>query len=97
MATFITLIDYTEQGIKNIKDAPDRAAAFAEQARALGVTIKDLYWTSGAHDGFLVFEAPDGETASALLLSLAQAGNVSTQTLRAFDRSEMQAIIGKMQ
>jgi uncharacterized protein with GYD domain len=96
MATFIALIDYTEQGIKNIKGAPDRAAAFAEQARAMDVTIKDLYWTSGIHDGFLVFEAPDGETASALLLSLAQAGNVSTHTLRAYDRSEMQTILGKM-
>lgn len=96
MATFVTLVDYTPQGRQTIKQSPDRAAAFVETAKAAGVTVKDLYWTAGAHDGILIFEAPDDRTASALMLSLAQGGNVHTKTLRAYDRPEMLEILSNV-
>ncbi len=96
MATFITLIDYTDQGVQAIRDSPKRAAAFEEQAKAVGVKIKDLYWTYGGHDGVLILDAPDDRTAMTLLLSLAQAGNVRTRTLRAYDRAEFREILGSV-
>ena len=93
MATFIVLIDYTEQGIQRIRDAPKRAAGFAEAAQKLGITVKEVYWTMGSHDGVLILDAPDDQTATKLLLSLAQAGNVRTHTLRAYERSEIESIL----
>ena len=96
MATYIALLDYTEQGIRNIQESPKRADAFGDLAAGLGCTIKDLFWTSGAHDGVLILEAPDDETVSALFLSLGKTGNVRTQTLRAYGRAEMEGIIAKM-
>ena len=96
MATFIALIDYTDQGIGKIKDTTKRSAEFKASVEGLGARVKDIYWTMGAHDGVLVFEAPDDETASAVLLSLAQRGMVRSQVLRAFERPEMETILSKM-
>ena len=95
MATFISLIDYTEQGLRNIKESPKRAGAFIEAARAAGASVKGLYWTIGGHDGVLILEAPDDQTAASILLTLGRAGNVRTQTLRAFDRPEMESILAR--
>ena len=96
MPTYIALIDFTEQGVRNIQDTPKRADAFAATAKKLGVTVKDVYWTTGAHDGLLIVDAPDCKTAAALFLTLGQGGNVRTQTLRAFDRPEIESVLGKM-
>jgi uncharacterized protein with GYD domain len=95
MATFIALIDYTEQGIQAIGESPARAVEFVEQAEQAGVKVKDIYWTHGEHDGVLVFEAPNCKAAAALMLTLARKGNVRTRTLRAFGREEMQEILAK--
>jgi len=95
MGTYITLIDYTEQGARTIAESPDRADAFVEAARASGVTVKDVYWTFGGHDGVLILEAPDDKSVSTLLLSLGRAGNVRTHTLRAYGRTEMKGILRK--
>ena len=95
MATYIVMIDFTEQGARNIKDSPNRELAFAEHAEQAGVTIKEVYWTFGERDGVLIIEGPDDRAMLSLLLSLAQAGNVKTHTLRAFDRSEMEALIAE--
>lgn len=97
MATFITTINFTEQGIQNIKDTGQRAKSFKSAAKKMGVTIKGLYWTLGAFDGAFVFDAPDDETATALMLSLGAQGNVMTKTARAFDAKEMDGILSKMQ
>ena len=96
MATYITLLDYTETGIRSIKDSPKRAEAFTETARSAGIEIRGLYWTVGSHDGVLIYDASDDAAATALMLALTQAGNVRTTTLRAFDRSEMEAILAKV-
>ena len=93
MATFLALINETQEGERKIKDSVDRAAAFREQASAYGAKIKELYWTMGAYDGFVLFEAPDAQTASALLLKLGSRGAVRTQTLQAFDAQEMDGIL----
>ncbi len=96
MATFITLVNFTEQGIRNAKESPSRAAAFAQGAEKLGVTVKDVYWTVGHYDVVAVIEGPDDETITSVLLSLGSQGNVRTESLRAFSAEEMNGIIGKM-
>jgi len=96
MATFITTINYTEQGIQNIRDTAKRANAFKAAAKKMGVKVKSIYWTLGAFDGALVFDAPDDETATALMLSLGAQGNVQTKTARAFDAKEMDAVLSKL-
>ena len=96
MATFISTIKFTEQGVQNIKDTGKRANAFKAVAKKMGVKVKSIYWTLGAFDGALVFDAPDDETATALMLNLGAQGNVQTQTARAFDAKEMDEILSKM-
>jgi len=95
MATYVTMLDYTQKGLDNIKESPRRAAAFRESAAKAGITIKDLYWTTGGHDGVLVMEGPDETAIMALLLTLGRAGNVRTKTLRAYDQAEMKAILDR--
>ena len=94
MATFITTVQFTEQGVKAARDTCDRAAAFRAAARKLGVKVTGLYWTLGAFDGVIVCEAPDEATATAALLHLGSLGNLRTQTARAFDAAEMRKILG---
>lgn len=95
MATFIVLLDYTDQGVRNLKDSPQRADAFNEFAEKRGVSIVGQYWTIGSHDGVLIMEAPSEEKAASVLLHLGASGNVRTTTLRAFDWAEAQEIIGE--
>ena len=94
MATFITTMHFTEQGIKAVRDTCERAAAFKATAKKLGVKVAGIYWTLGAFDGVIVCEAPDEATATAALLHLASLGNIRTQTVRAFNAAEMQKILG---
>lgn len=93
MSTFVTLIRFTSQGISNIQDTTKRAAAVKASARKLGVKVTDIFWTLGPFDGLLIFEAPDEETATALMLQLGSLGNVQTQTSRAFTAAEMDQIL----
>jgi uncharacterized protein with GYD domain len=94
MATFITTTHFTDQGIKAIRDTGKRAEEFKATAKKMGVKVTGLYWTLGAFDSVVVFEAPDEATATAVMLQLASQGNVRTQTARAFDAAEMQKILG---
>lgn len=96
MATYVTLIKFTEKGVNNIKDTCKRAADFKASARKLGLEVKGQYWCLGAYDGIIVFEAADDETATAAMLSLSSLGNVTTQTLRSFTAAEMGKILGKV-
>jgi uncharacterized protein with GYD domain len=93
MATFITTIRFTQQGMANIQDTCRRATAVKAAARKLGAKITDIYWTMGRYDGLLIFEAPDEETATTLMLQLGTKGNVHTQTSRAFTMAEMEKIL----
>ena len=94
MATFITTVQFTEQGIKTVRDTCDRAATFKAAAEKMGVKVAGQYWTLGAFDGVLVLEAPNEETATAALLHLGSLGNTRTQTARAYDPAEMQKVLG---
>ena len=95
MPRYVTLINWTEQGIASFKDTVDRYEAAQQQFEQLGVRFVDVYWTLGEHDIVSVVEAPDDESATAALLALGSAGNVRTKTLRAFSREEMRAVIEK--
>jgi uncharacterized protein with GYD domain len=95
MPRYVTLINWTDQGVAGFKDTVDRYEAFQQQVEELGVQFVDVYWTLGEHDIVTVVEAPDDEAATAALLSLGSAGNVRTKTMRAFSRDEMRAVIDK--
>ena len=95
MATFVSLVNFTDQGIRNFKDSPKRADAFAQLVQKYGGSVKGIWWTLGEYDIVVVTEAPDDETYTAVALQLASLGNVRTQTLRAFDRTELERIIAK--
>jgi uncharacterized protein with GYD domain len=96
MATYILLGNFTEQGIRNVRDSPDRARTVAEMAKKCGVTLKDIYWTLGSYDVAAIFDAADEASMTALGLSIGVAGNVRTQTLRAFSADEMRTLVGRI-
>ena len=96
MATYIVLFNFTEQGIRNIKDSPKRAAAARELAGGFGIEIRDIFWTLGAFDGALLMEAPDDQAATSWALKVGSLGNVRTQTLRAFRANEFENIVAKL-
>ncbi len=95
MPTYVVLVNWTERGIQSFQDSPSRADAVTQLAERLGGSVKDLYWTIGPHDIVGTFEAPDDETMTAIALAIGSQGNVRTTTLRAFDRQEIEGVIGK--
>jgi uncharacterized protein with GYD domain len=96
MATYIVLTNFTEQGIRSVKETTKRADGVKEQARKFGVTAKEFYWTLGSYDVVVMFDAPDDASMTALGLAIGAQGNVRTQTLRAFSRDEMNGILAKL-
>ena len=95
MATFISLLNFTDQGIRNVKDSPERLHAFEVIAEKLGVTMKGAYYTVGEYDMVVITEGAD-EAATAALLKVSSLGNVRSRTLRGFSVEEIKKIIGKM-
>lgn len=93
MEIFVALLDFTDQGIRNLKDSLLRADQFTAMAEEAGARVVSQYWTIGSHDGVLILEAPSGEVAASVLLALGAAGNVRTTTLRAFNWAEAQGLI----
>ena len=96
MATFIVLSHFTDQGIRGVKESPKRAAAFKAAAKKAGVTVKAFYWTLGTYDMVSILEAPNVEAVTAIGLSVGKLGNVRTETLTAFDKTTMDAILKKV-
>lgn len=96
MPTYIVLGNFTDQGIRNVKDSIKREDAFRKACEKQGALVKEVYRTMGRYDLAAIVEAPDDVTASALLYSVGALGNVRTQTLRAFTRQETEAAIAKM-
>jgi uncharacterized protein with GYD domain len=96
MATHIVLIDFTDRGIRNVKQSPERAKAAIAAAEKLGIRVKDVYWTLGAHDAVLVAESPADEAITAWALGLGSLGNLRTQTMRAFTADETNRILAKI-
>jgi len=96
MVRYVILLNFTDQGIRNVKQTVERAKAFKTMMEKLQANVKSLYWTQGPYDLVGTIEAPDEETGMALLLSLGSLGNIRTQTLRAYSSDEMTAILAKM-
>ena len=93
---FVSLVTFTNQGVHSIQQTTERAATFTGLASQSGVEIEQLLWLTGRFDGLMVFNAPDAETASALMLDLARKGNVTTETCQAFDAEEMDRVVAKL-
>jgi len=96
MATYVTLYNFTEQGFRNIKDTVKRAEAARMAGADIGIKLREIVWTQGQYDIIAISEAPDEMAASAFLLNTLKAGNVRTQTLRAYTAAEMEKILQKV-
>ena len=93
MPTYVTLINYTDQGIRNAKDSPDRQRQAEERLQQLGGRFIENYLTMGEYDYVLAWEAPDDETAARFMLALGSSGNVRSKTLKAFPQAQAQDIL----
>jgi uncharacterized protein with GYD domain len=93
MPAYLTLFNWTDQGIRNAKDITTRAQAAREAWEAAGGRFIGIWWTFGQYDGFMVHEAPDDATANRLLLTTGMGGDVRTTTMRAFGEEEIKGII----
>lgn len=96
MPTYIGLFNFTHQGIANVKDSPARLDAAREMLGGLDVTIKDFFLTMGQYDIVAIVEAPDDTAMARAALMNGMAGNVTTETLRAFTEDEYRGIVGSL-
>ncbi len=96
MAKYVSLFQFTEQGVRNVKDMVKRAAAATAEAEKMGIKITEILWTMGAYDLVVLLDAPDDETVSAFSLKIASLGNSKTHTMRAFRREEMEKLLAKI-
>jgi uncharacterized protein with GYD domain len=96
MPTYVTLLKWTDQGIKNVKETVARTEANRQAAEQAGGRLIAYYWTQGSYDVIAISEWPDEESAAAMLLQVGMAGYSRTETLRAFTAEEMQRIFQKM-
>lgn len=93
MPTFISYLNWTEQGIRNVKDAPDRAEAARAAIKNLGGEIKDVYLTTGQYDLLVIVDLPDGDAMAKFALTLGQQGNVRSTTVRGFSEEEFRNFV----
>lgn len=96
MPTYLALLNWTQQGIANVKDSAGRLDAGRKAFKKMGVKLKDTYMTMGRYDLVCVVEAPDDETYARALLWLGSLGNVQTETLKAFSEAEYRKITGSI-
>jgi uncharacterized protein with GYD domain len=96
MPMYIALVNWTDQGVRDLKESPRRAKAFGELARQMGCTVHGIFFTMGRYDITARISAPDDETMSALALKLGQLGNVRTETMRAYTEEEFATIVEKV-
>ena len=82
MPTFVTLAKWTDEGIRNIKDSPNRRQAFEDRITSMGGQVKDAYLVLGEYDLVVVTEVPNDETAAKMALGTGMQGNVRTMTMR---------------
>ncbi len=96
MATFITLLNFTQQGVENIKDGPTRLDQAKKMFSSKGAEIKEFYLVMGQYDAVVITEEPDDSTAAGIRLAVAALGNVSTETMRAFTEKEYRDIVAEL-
>jgi uncharacterized protein with GYD domain len=95
MPTYVSLIHWTDQGIRNYKDTTSRAEDFTKLVENKGGRVRELLWTVGEYDLVAVADFPDDETGTAALLQVGSLGSIRSNTMRAFSADEMTNIIGK--
>jgi uncharacterized protein with GYD domain len=96
MPTYVTLFNWTDQGVRDAKNAPGRFEAAKKLTQSAGGKVLGLYVTMGEYDVVAVIEGPDDETAAAVALSIAAKGNAKTLTMRAFTEQEFAGILKKV-
>jgi uncharacterized protein with GYD domain len=96
MATYVSLLKYTQKGAESIKTVPARIDAARQAAKKVGADIKQIYLVMGRYDVVVISEAPDDETAAKLALATGMQGNVQSETLRAFSESEFKKIVAAL-
>ncbi len=93
MPVYVAIVDWTDQGVKNVRDTVKRADAFIDAARKINCKVREILYTMGPHDIVTVVEAPDDATVSRLTLGVGMLGNVRTLTMRAYTKDEMAKIV----
>ncbi len=96
MATHIVLARFTDQGVRNVKQSPERAKSAIALGEKLGIKIWDIYWTLGTYDAVLIVDAPNEEAMTTWALSVSSLGNIRTQTMRAFSADEVNRILAQI-
>jgi uncharacterized protein with GYD domain len=96
MAKYVTLYNFTDQGIRTVKESPGRLKATLQRAEAAGLRVLGAYYTEGPYDLVVVIEADDERTATAFALATGAQGNVRSTTMRAFDPDEFEGIVALM-
>lgn len=97
MPTYISLVSWTDQGIRNVKEAPQREDHFKKAVEAAGGKVNGFYLTMGKYDAVVIYDLPSDETAAAIVLSTGSRGNVRTVTMKAFGEDQFRNIIAKVQ
>ena len=96
MPTYITLANWTEQGIRNVKESPQRLEGAKKAVEAAGGKWLGFYMTMGRYDMVVIIEAPGDEVASAVLLAIGSGGSIRTETMRAYPEAEYRNIVAKI-
>lgn len=96
MATYIALANFTDQGIRSVKDSTKRADAVQAAAAKFGAKMTQIYWTLGQYDLVAIIEAPGDASAAAFAVAIGSAGNVRLQTMRAFNKDEMAGVLARL-
>jgi uncharacterized protein with GYD domain len=96
MKTYVSLVSWTDQGIKEFRDTIERAGEFSKLVQNSGGRVREMMWTVGEYDMVCVADFPDEETGVAALLKAGSLGNIRSNTLPAFSAEEMSAILAKV-
>ena len=96
MPTYVVLMNWTDQGVRTVKDTVQRREQADALAERHGARIEQVYWTVGPYDIVAILDAPDDESVTAVMLELSSGGNLRTTTLRAYDRDEMSGIVQRL-
>jgi len=94
MPAYVSLFNFTEKGIKDVKETVQRAQKIKEAATAAGGRVIGIWWLQGQYDGIIISEAPDAETAMRQLVAAGMQGYTRSTTMPAFSEEEMGRILG---
>ncbi len=96
MPTYVTLSNWTEQGVRTAKETVERAEKAGQIAQQMGGSLREIFWTVGPYDVVVVGDFPDDQSASAFVLAVAAQGNIKTLTMRAFNADEARSIVDRL-